>query len=175
MNSTNNQPLLDLPKDRAYFASPIGMVICRFNSEGRLVSCFPLEDNDYPIYSEWIDQSLELHPSLARSIWDCTPPPREYRALMPIADWAPRFWDVLAEVPFGTTLSYGELALKNGLGKNISRAVGRLLGTNPIFILYPCHRIIQADGGFASFRWGVERKIALIKYEASILAKRNKK
>lgn len=160
-------------ENRAILNSPIGLVVCSFDAGGRLVSCSPIEDGAYPIYPHWIEQSMEQYPTLADALWACTPP-KDMEVVMPHAEWAPNFWQVLAEVPFGTTVSYGELALRNGLGKNMSQAVGRLLGTNPIFILYPCHRVIQADGGLASFRWGVERKRALIEYESTLLAHRLK-
>lgn len=161
-------------RDSAILNSPIGLVVCRFDKEGRLTSCSPIEETQYPIYPEWIELSQKLYPTLATALWECHPP-KDMEVAMPRAEWAPNFWQILAEVPFGTTISYGELAIRNGLGKNMSRAVGRLLGTNPIFILYPCHRVIQADGGLASFRWGVERKKALIRYESSLLALHEKR
>lgn len=154
--------------DIAYFTSPLGIVICYFSPEGHLTQCRPIEMDEAPSQLEkCLQQSLSKHPTLANALWTCTPPPAEYAPVMPHVRWAPHFWELLAQVPFGTTLSYGELAQLNGLNKNQSRAIGRLLGTNPIIILYPCHRIIRSNGELGGYRWGLELKEALLQYEAS--------
>ncbi|HEX9710050.1 MAG TPA: methylated-DNA--[protein]-cysteine S-methyltransferase [Candidatus Thermoplasmatota archaeon] len=75
-----------------------------------------------------------------------------------------RVWDELREVPYGETVSYGELARRIGQ-PTASRAVGAANGANPIPIIIPCHRAIGADGSMTGYGGGVERKRALLTLE----------
>jgi methylated-DNA-[protein]-cysteine S-methyltransferase len=73
-------------------------------------------------------------------------------------------WAQLRQVPYGTTLSYGQLALKLDR-KTSARAVGRANAVNPIAIIVPCHRIIGADGKLTGYAGGLQRKQALLELE----------
>ena len=73
-------------------------------------------------------------------------------------------WEQLRQVPYGTTLSYGQLALKLNR-KTSARAVGRANAVNPIAIIVPCHRIIGADGKLTGYAGGLQRKQALLELE----------
>lgn len=76
-------------------------------------------------------------------------------------------WAALREIPFGATISYGELA--EGLGKrSASRAVGAANGANPLPIVAPCHRVIGADGSLTGFGGGVEIKRFLLAHERRV-------
>jgi methylated-DNA-[protein]-cysteine S-methyltransferase len=75
-----------------------------------------------------------------------------------------RVWDMLKEIPYGATWSYGELA-KRLDNPNASRAVGLANGRNPISILVPCHRVIGADGSLTGYGGGLERKQWLLAHE----------
>ena len=77
-----------------------------------------------------------------------------------------RVWQALRDIPLGTTLSYRELAARIG-SPAATRAVARACAANPIGVAIPCHRVIRADGTLASYRWGVERKRALLDREAA--------
>lgn len=83
-----------------------------------------------------------------------------------------RVWSELERIPFGTTLSYGELARRVGDPK-ASRAVGAANGRNPIAIVIPCHRVIGADGSLTGYAGGVERKEALLRREGGVQYLRN--
>jgi methylated-DNA-[protein]-cysteine S-methyltransferase len=73
-------------------------------------------------------------------------------------------WARLAEVPYGSIISYGELAKR--LGRPTSaRAIGRANAVNPISIIVPCHRVIGADGKLTGYGGGLERKAALLRLE----------
>lgn len=75
-------------------------------------------------------------------------------------------WRALLRIPPGTVTTYGVLAealQRPGAG----RAVGRAVGSNPIGYLIPCHRVIRQTGGFASYRWGLVRKKALLGHESA--------
>jgi AraC family transcriptional regulator, regulatory protein of adaptative response / methylated-DNA-[protein]-cysteine methyltransferase len=75
-----------------------------------------------------------------------------------------RVWDALTRIPAGTTKSYGELAAE--LGKpGAARAIGQACGSNRLALLVPCHRIVREDGSPGGWRWGVERKCALLAQE----------
>lgn len=73
-------------------------------------------------------------------------------------------WSKLAELPFGETRSYGDIAA--AIGKpSASRAAGNAVGSNPILIIIPCHRIIRSDGALGGFSAGLEMKKYLLRLE----------
>ena len=76
-----------------------------------------------------------------------------------------RVWEALREIPYGETVSYGELARRIGNPK-ASRAVGAANGRNPIPIVIPCHRVIGADGTLTGFGGGLEIKESLLEHES---------
>jgi len=76
-----------------------------------------------------------------------------------------RVWAALAQVPYGETWSYGELAREAGLGRGAARAVGAANGANPIAIVLPCHRVIGADGRLVGYGGGLDRKAWLLAHE----------
>ncbi|MDB5365340.1 MAG: 6-O-methylguanine methyltransferase [Rhodospirillales bacterium] len=75
-----------------------------------------------------------------------------------------KVWQALLAIPAGNTVSYGELAGRIG-NKAASRAVGTAVGSNPISLLIPCHRVIQASGAVHHYRWGTPTKRALLAWE----------
>ncbi len=75
-----------------------------------------------------------------------------------------RVWQVLREIPYGQTWSYGALARRLD-NPNASRAVGLANGRNPVSILVPCHRVIGADGSLTGYGGGLERKRWLLAHE----------
>lgn len=77
-----------------------------------------------------------------------------------------RVWDALREIPYGETRTYTEIARRIGMPQAV-RAVARACASNPIALLIPCHRILRSDGCLAGYRWGVERKAALVAAERS--------
>ena len=82
-------------------------------------------------------------------------------------EWERRVWSALREIPYGQTISYGELALSLGLTGHGARAVGRANGRNPIAVIVPCHRVIGADGSLTGFGGGLERKRLLLDLESA--------
>ncbi len=73
-------------------------------------------------------------------------------------------WDALREIPYGETISYGELARRIGQS-NASRAVGLANGKNPISIVVPCHRVIGSSGKLVGYGGGLARKQTLLELE----------
>jgi len=75
-------------------------------------------------------------------------------------------WAQLCAIPYGTTISYGELARRVGNPK-ASRAVGLANGRNPIAVIVPCHRVIAGDGSLGGYGGGLDRKTALLDLEGA--------
>lgn len=76
-----------------------------------------------------------------------------------------RVWAALQEIPAGTTASYSEIARRIGAPRAV-RAVAGACAANALAVAIPCHRVVRNDGGLAGYRWGVERKRALLEREA---------
>jgi AraC family transcriptional regulator of adaptative response/methylated-DNA-[protein]-cysteine methyltransferase len=76
-----------------------------------------------------------------------------------------RVWRALRAVPAGTTVSYTELARRIGAPTAV-RAVGSACAANLLAVAIPCHRAVRSDGGLSGYRWGIERKRALLEKEA---------
>lgn len=77
-----------------------------------------------------------------------------------------KVWESLLTIPTATLTTYGKLAQNIGNPK-ASRAVGTAIGNNPVSFLIPCHRVIQASGRLGGYRWGTDRKLAMIGWEAA--------
>jgi AraC family transcriptional regulator, regulatory protein of adaptative response / methylated-DNA-[protein]-cysteine methyltransferase len=77
-----------------------------------------------------------------------------------------RVWEELRKIPYGTTKTYSQVA--RAIGKPAAvRAVARACAMNPVSIVVPCHRVIREDGTLAGYRWGLDRKKALLQHEQS--------
>lgn len=83
------------------------------------------------------------------------------------SEFQQRIWQLLAEIPFGGTLSYRELSQRYGDPKAI-RAIAAANGANPIMILIPCHRVVGADGSLTGYAGGLWRKEALLDLERGV-------
>ena len=102
---------------------------------------------------------------------------------MPAADAIPlapfgsafrlRVWQALREIPYGETVTYGELAAQLGQGENgkmtSPRAVGGAVGRNPIAVIIPCHRVLGKNGKLCGYSGGLPRKTSLLQRERALL------
>jgi methylated-DNA-[protein]-cysteine S-methyltransferase len=79
-----------------------------------------------------------------------------------------RVWDALRAIPYGTTVSYSEIARRLG-DVRATRAVGAANGQNPIPIIVPCHRVVGAHGELTGFGGGIDRKRWLLEHEGALL------
>ena len=81
-------------------------------------------------------------------------------------------FEILLKIPFGKTVTYGEIAAeiakKRNIAKMSAQAVGGAVGWNPVCIIVPCHRVIGADGSLTGYGGGITNKIALLKLEKAI-------
>ncbi len=76
-------------------------------------------------------------------------------------------WEALRAIPRGTTMTYAEVARAIGRPSSV-RAVANACGSNELAVVIPCHRVIRGDGGLGGYRWGIERKRALLEGESSL-------
>lgn len=119
------------------------------------------EIKDLPIFDEtkrWLDIYFKgENPSFMPKIKFSTTPFRK------------RVWEILETIPYGKTITYGEIAniiaKEKCIDKMSARAVGGAVGHNPISIIVPCHRVIGTDGSLTGYAGGIYTKIQLLKLE----------
>lgn len=78
-------------------------------------------------------------------------------------------WEQTRLIPYGSTITYGDLASRLGQGRSASRAVGNALGANPLPILIPCHRVLGSDGRLTGYAGGLAIKTRLLRIEGALL------
>lgn len=78
-----------------------------------------------------------------------------------------KVWNALCQIPYGQTVTYGELSKKLGFEKMSAQAVGGAVAHNPISIVIPCHRVIGADGSLTGYAGGLDKKIWLLRHEGA--------
>lgn len=85
------------------------------------------------------------------------------------SDFQKRVCEIMLTIPFGETVTYGEIAAQiareRGIPRMSAQAVGGAVGANPILLIVPCHRVIGARGNLTGYGAGIERKIQLLKLE----------
>lgn len=79
-----------------------------------------------------------------------------------------RVWAQLAQIPYGSTTTYGSIARKMG-DPNASQAIGAANGKNPIAVVIPCHRVVGANNNLVGYAGGTDRKEWLLKHEGALL------
>ncbi|MDW5418361.1 bifunctional DNA-binding transcriptional regulator/O6-methylguanine-DNA methyltransferase Ada [Iodobacter sp. CM08] len=79
-----------------------------------------------------------------------------------------RVWQALQDIPAGATASYSDIAQRIGAPKS-ARAVAGACAANALAVAIPCHRVVRNDGGLSGYRWGIERKRALLEREAGVI------
>ena len=80
-------------------------------------------------------------------------------------------WNILLTIPYGQTMSYGQIAERltgwTGVRRASARAIGGAVGHNPVSLIVPCHRVIGADGSLTGYAGGVELKEKLLRLEGA--------
>lgn len=145
----------------SYYQSPIGLIEIKSVDE-KICSVLFVEKetepsyHNSPIHTESIKQLKEYFTG-TRLVFD-----------LPIIQDGTLFqkqvWNKLLSIPYGTTISYGQLAKQLGDAKNV-RAVGTTNAKNKILIIVPCHRVIGADGSLTGYAGELWRKEWLLKHE----------
>ena len=125
------------------------------------------ENPDLPIFRQtrlWLDGYF------GGGIPDFTPNLR-----VQSSDFRKHVWQLLLEIPYGHTATYGEIARaiarENGLERMSAQAVGNAVGHNPIALIIPCHRVLGSDGSLTGYAAGTDKKAFLLDLEKSTLTK----
>lgn len=91
------------------------------------------------------------------------------------SDFQERVWKILQNIPYGSLITYGniacEIAAQRGLARMSAQAVGGAVGRNPLCIIIPCHRVIGADGSLTGYGGGMWRKVRLLEIEKTDMSK----
>jgi len=149
-----------------YLQSPIGLLLLAADNEGLREITFPKNGVPPSPQPAWHEDSSAF-----------TEPIRQLRAYfagaletfdLPLAPggtpFQQRVWNELCKIPYGETISYGQLAQRIG-NPNASRAVGLANGSNPIPIIIPCHRVIGSNGKLTGYGGGLPIKEKLLALE----------
>ena len=125
------------------------------------------EDKETPVLKqtkEWLDLYF------AGKEPDFTPPLHLIGS-----DFRQAVWNILLSIPYGRTMTYGQiakqLAKNTGIDKMSAQAVGGAVGHNPISIIVPCHRVVGTNGSLTGYAGGLDKKIALLKLEKTDTAR----
>lgn len=118
-------------------------------------------EQDLPVFEQtrhWLDIYFK------GEIPDFTPP-----LCTKGSDFRERVWKILREIPYGQTITYGEIARKiakqQGKNQMSAQAVGGAVGHNPISIIIPCHRVVGSNGSLTGYGGGIDKKVALLSLE----------
>jgi methylated-DNA-[protein]-cysteine S-methyltransferase len=149
-------------------ASPIGPLTLTA-SEGRLTSLYMEEHHhapELPEQGEHTKDGFEEAISQLEAYFVGTLQKFDLPLSLEGTAFQKQVWAGLLEIPYGETVSYGELARSVGR-PSASRAVGLANGRNPLAIIVPCHRVIGANGSVVGYGGGLDRKVWLLQHEAS--------
>ncbi|MFF0259922.1 methylated-DNA--[protein]-cysteine S-methyltransferase [Streptomyces microflavus] len=164
-----------------WVASPLGELLLVGESDGtadglRLVSLsVPGQKGGAAVQDGWL-RAPELFAGVVAQV-EAYFAGRSTRFDVPFAEgvgteFQRRVWKVLESIPYGQTLSYGEVAAQVGASGAGVRAVGTAIGRNPLLVVRPCHRVIGADGALRGYAGGLERKQLLLGLEGAACVER---
>lgn len=155
------------------YISPVGGITAASNGEALIGLWFDgqkyfgdtlpeqYEEKQLPVFEEtkrWLDIYFQGKAP------DFTPP-----LFMEATPFRKAVWEILLSIPFGRTMTYGEIAnsiaKRRGLSKMSAQAVGGAVGHNPISIIVPCHRVVGTNGSLTGYAGGMEKKAKLLALE----------
>lgn len=153
--------------------TPFGVALAGWTARGLCHLAF-LDGDAAQRYAElraaWPAAQLRQDDAQAQRLMDQvfpgTPQPGRLHLLLRGTNFQLKVWEALLRLPPGQRVSYTQLAAMAGTPK-AQRAVGSALAANPIGYLIPCHRVIRESGDSGHYRWGEERKAALLAWEAA--------
>ncbi len=163
------------------FNSPFGTYVLGAIS-GKVALLHFLNDGDHPetlLTTAWPEATLHYDPSAVQPLADQifptvaqfgSTPKHPLPVLLRGSAFQLKVWEALLKIPEGRLASYDQIATVIGQ-PTASRAVGTAIGSNPIGYLIPCHRVIKKTGLFGGYRWGTERKQAMLGWEAARVEK----
>ena len=157
----------------SHYASPVGNILLAADNtgltglwfEGQKYFALSLdkehEEKEIPLFEE-VKQWLDIHFS-----------GKEPDFTVPLhftgTDFQNEVWEILYTIPYGQTMTYGEIAkqiaVKKGLPRMSAQAVGGAVGHNEISIIVPCHRVVGTNGSLTGYAGGIDKKIKLLEHE----------
>ncbi len=153
---------------RFFYSSPLGRIVLLSDEEKLIRLTF---------HSERIDESIPVNESEVIRRTEILLA-RYFSHLDPVFDipietggtpFQREVWEILRTIPYGRTMTYGEIASviasRRGIGKMSAQAVGGAVGSNPLPIIIPCHRVLGKGGALVGFGEGLERKMGLLDIE----------
>lgn len=150
----------------SYFNSPIGWL--EINSSGKTLDAIrfldtepEVADNTANSFNRKVIKQLTEYFNRERTNFSIPVNPEG-------TDFQKMVWSKLQDIPFGQTVTYGQLAKKLG-DSNKVRAVGKANGQNPIPVIIPCHRVIGANNKLVGYAGGISRKKFLLQHEGALL------
>lgn len=154
-----------------YADSPLGKLLGGVTDRGVCFLRFVSDDGESAydeLASQWYGASLYQDDSvieaLTRKLFQKSARSGSISVLVKGTNFQIKVWEALLEVPPGHRTSYGDLATRAG-SPGASRAVGTAMAANQLALLIPCHRVIRENGISGQYRWGTERKAALLMWE----------
>ena len=151
-----------------YLETPIGSLLLVGSDDGLVRVAFEQDGRPEPPEEDWVraPEKLETARRQLEEYFQGSRREFDLRLEPEGTDFQRSVWRALAEIPFGETVSYGELA--QSLGKpSAMRAVGAANGRNPLPIVLPCHRVIGSDGSLTGFGGGLDAKRYLLDHEGA--------
>jgi methylated-DNA-[protein]-cysteine S-methyltransferase len=149
-----------------YFDSPVGRLLLAAEDGGLRYIGFELGRHPVWVAEDWRHEAAAF--ASAREQLSAYFAGELTQFDLPLAPQGSEFqlgvWEQLRRIPYGATISYGELAQRIG-DPSASRAVGAANGRNPLPIVVPCHRVIGADGSLTGFGGGIATKKFLLEHE----------
>lgn len=155
-------------------ASPFGRAVLAVSPRGICGLRFPERDEDVAnlVRRDWPHAELRRDDTGTAALATRLFTPLASRPGAPLAvlvkgsNFQVKVWRALLELPSGAVATYGEIARRIG-HPGAARAVGSAVGANPVAWLIPCHRVIRESGALGGYRWGLERKAAMLGWEAA--------
>lgn len=166
----------DLNIAYSFQPSPFGLALIASTDKGICHLSFLTEQDAAPIaqlqtqypLATLLEQEQALHRRAMALFQEQQETPAPLKLHLPGTAFQLKVWEALLRIPTGALNSYAQLA--EAIGKpQAARAVGTAIGKNPIAFLIPCHRVIQRSGVIGDYRWGTDRKTALIAWESAHL------
>ena len=155
------------------YESPIGKILLLAKDE-YLVGCYFESGKFYPrqVEQEAMNQKISVIEKTCQFLdcyFSCSIPKDYPEMLLEGTSFQKEVWNLLLEIPYGKTVTYGDLAEKMAKKRNkdkmSSQAIGQAVSKNPISIIVPCHRVIGKDGSLVGYAGGIDKKKSLLELE----------
>ena len=128
-----------------------------------------VEEQELPVFAE-TDRWLTLYFQGQKP--DFTPP---IAFGAKVSEFRKEVWKILLSIPYGTTLTYGDIArqisVRQGIDRMSAQAVGGAVGHNPISLIVPCHRVVGTNGSLTGYAGGIDKKVKLLQLEGNDVSK----